>query len=204
MNMILRSLLSAILLACSWDVGQRYARAATSSHSKKSNPNAISNSSADIATEALAPRSIPSAATGEECEQYSPLYAAIDQDLSLWARDGISLELMQHTIAHKTTRILGKQGFAAAWHGGKVYIVDEPTLGSVLRQHAGLFSIYIRMLLHLEKMYGHLIPDSVGSHAGVAESPRHAALVACTTYSQSCILRALAEWSLRIAQPSTC
>eukprot|EP00798_Chlamydomonas_sp_ICE-L_P008581 gene8581-34018_t len=97
------------------------------------------------------------------CQQYAELYSNIDVDLSPW-KDGISLELMQQTIKNHGARSTGrgserKKGFAAAFIGGKAYIVDKPALVSWVGHHVGLWAVYIRFLLHLEKLFGDQIPD---------------------------------------------
>ena len=56
----------------------------------------------------------------KRCSQYQALYSNIDADLARWKHEGISLKLMQRTMAMHTTLRGGQKGFAAGFHNGKV------------------------------------------------------------------------------------
>ena len=66
-----------------------------------------------------------------KCTRFSALYSNIDTDLARWGEAGISLPVMQQTIAKYTTRKSGQKGFAAGFWKGKVYLIDEPKLPGV-------------------------------------------------------------------------
>jgi len=91
----------------------------------------------------------------EFCESYGPLYKGIEQDLERWKDAGISLELMDNTIKHHTTRDQRQKGFAAGFWEGKAYILDKPRLN--VGHHAMLFMVYMKALLYLEEHFE--VPD---------------------------------------------
>lgn len=75
------------------------------------------------------------------CSRYEALLSNVDTDLSRWKQSGISLKLMQRTIAMHTTRKSGQKGFAAGFWKGKAYLLGRPDLtkvgarGGVHRMH---------------------------------------------------------------------
>lgn len=79
-------------------------------------------------------------------------------DLGRWREGGISLQLMQQTIASHTPRRSGQKGFAAGFLNGKAYLLDTPKLTGI-SHHATLFFIYMKALLHLADTF--TMPDVV-------------------------------------------
>ncbi|KAG1671559.1 hypothetical protein FOA52_011281 [Chlamydomonas sp. UWO 241] len=102
------------------------------------------------------PKSHMSIADADEfCAAYAELYENIDTDLARWKDAGISLEVMQSTIRHQSTRNKKQKGFAAGFWKGKAYLLDTPRLNK--GHHNSLFLVYMRMLTYLEEMFD--MPD---------------------------------------------
>ena len=109
------------------------------------------------------PQSVPLTAeqTDKKCSRYSALLSNIDADLSRWKGDGIPLRLMQQMIDRHTPRkgsrpAQGDSGFAAGFWKGKAYLLDVPDINRT-GHHATLMFVYLRMLLHLERVFA--MPD---------------------------------------------
>ena len=94
-----------------------------------------------------------------KCSRFAALYSNIDADLSRWKEAGISLKLMQRTIAmHTAAGTKGQKGFAAGFWNGKAYLLGRPDMTKV-GHHATLHVVYMRMLQHLERSF--TMPDVV-------------------------------------------
>jgi hypothetical protein len=99
----------------------------------------------------------------EFCAPYQALFANIDTDLARWKANGISADLMSNTVLLHTTRSRNQKGFAAGFRGGKAVLLDRPPKLNI-GHHVQLLFVYMKVLLHLERMFQ--MPDVVSVSRG--------------------------------------
>lgn len=109
----------------------------------------------------------------EQCEKgpWKAVYSNIKNDLKHWAKNGISLELMNATIANYS--LVGKGHYKAPAfliQDGKPYVIGNMSLLEKTGHHAGLITAHAVLIKRLTQRFGDKIPN-VEFVVGTSDEP---------------------------------